>query len=620
MMPNRGPVSLAVAALAAAVAAQSPQPKMGDPLDGLTAAELTRFEAGLDDFRHVFQAAEGLGPTFNQNACSTCHNNPIGGTGSITVTRFGLWDPKGVGWDPLASLGGSLLQANTIDVLCSEVVPAQANITAQRVTTSTLGLGLIEAIPDADLLFYETSPPDPAVSGRAHMVTPLETPLGPQRVGRFGWKSQVATVLSFAGDASLNEIGFTNRLVPTENAPNGNTAALAICDPVADPEDGPDPQGLDFIDRVTHFQRYLAAPPQTPRSGMTGEQIFINQGCADCHVASYSTSTDPTLESALRGKTIKPYSDFLLHDMGTNADFIGQGQVDIQELRTPPLWGVRRRDPLWHDGRVPGGSFEQHIIGNGGIIDQHAGFGSESEPSAVAFQALSAADKLAVVAFLDSLRKREFDSNRDDILDRVDFAAFQAARVGGPYTPDDPEAVFDFDQDSDVDEDDLDVMILVYDEDCNVNGQNDLLDLRTGASVDFNFNGVPDECEFCQTDLGFGGGGTLELSICGDDLTTAGSRASLVLQGAQSGAPMFYSISPVANPTPLPAPFASETLVPYWPPTLFGFGLLANVQGELHLPLQGMAGASVSTWIVQGGTLDIAGLDLSNALSVDLGF
>ena len=145
-----------------------------------------------------FTATEGLGPIFNQNACSSCHNNPIGGSGSITVVRFGFYDPKGIGFDPLTALGGSLLQAQAINVACSETVPGPANVQAQRVTPSTLGLGLIEAIADADIVYRETNPPSPAVSGRAHLVTPLETPQGPLRVGRFGWKAQVATVLTFS--------------------------------------------------------------------------------------------------------------------------------------------------------------------------------------------------------------------------------------------------------------------------------------------------------------------------------------------------------------------------------------------------------------------------------------
>ncbi|HEX5054285.1 MAG TPA: di-heme oxidoredictase family protein [Planctomycetota bacterium] len=604
-----------LAASGAVATAQAPQPKMGAPLNGLSASQLQRFQAGRVDFTHTFQASEGLGPTFNQQSCASCHNNPIGGPGSIEVTRFGFFDPLN-GFDPMTSLGGTLLQANTTNVACQEVVPPQANVTAHRVTPSALGIGLIEAIPDADIAYYESNPPSPSVSGRARMVMPLETPGGPMRVGRFGWKAQVATVLTFAGDASLNELGFTNRLVPTESAPNGNLALALMYDPVADPEDGPDAQGLDFIDRITNFQRYLAQPPQTPRSGMSGETIFHSVGCADCHIPSYTTSNDPALEAALRNKVVKPYSDFLLHDMGIAADFIGDGTADIQELRTPLLWGVRSRDPLWHDGRVTGGTFQDRIIGPAGIVSQHAAFGSEAAPSAAAFQALSFTDQLKVVAFLDSLGRAEFDWNGDNVLDHVDLAAFLLARGGGPYTPDDPEAVFDFNQDGAVDSIDLAAFALVYEEDCNSNNTNDLLDVLNGTSGDANGNYIPDECEHCQTSLGFAGAGTFTMQICGDHLTDTSSRATFQLRGGPANGMVLIGIGVAANPyliTP------TEYLVPLEPLVAVVDLFTLDMNGELRLVLYGGGTLPVSNWIFQAATFTGSGYDLTNALSVDVG-
>ncbi|NRA75874.1 MAG: hypothetical protein HRU16_08010, partial [Planctomycetes bacterium] len=92
---------------------QQLQARMGDPIDGLTPDQLDRFFAGKEEFLRTFTAAEGLGPGFNQDSCASCHANPVGGSGSIAVTRFGAAD-KGEPFDPLASLGGSLLQANAI--------------------------------------------------------------------------------------------------------------------------------------------------------------------------------------------------------------------------------------------------------------------------------------------------------------------------------------------------------------------------------------------------------------------------------------------------------------------------------------------------------------------------
>ena len=210
----------------------------GDPLLGLTASELSSFGAGLDEFENVENSEGGLGPIFNNNSCVACHN--AGGTGGgspILVTRFGR-DTAGK-FDSLEALGGSLLQDHAIDPAVQEVIPAEANVTADRQSTPLFGLGLIEAIPDSTILQNAKRPSIDGIRGRAAMITDIAT--GRERVGRFGWKNQQATLLSFAGDAYLNEMGITNRLFPHENAPNGNFALLATYDTVADPEDTTDP-------------------------------------------------------------------------------------------------------------------------------------------------------------------------------------------------------------------------------------------------------------------------------------------------------------------------------------------------------------------------------------------
>ncbi len=438
------------------------QQRNGEPLNGLTTEQLNRFEAGKVLFSKVFSVSEGLGPIFNQDSCASCHSNPIGGSSSVLVTRFGLDDPKGGGFDPLPSLGGSLLQHSSISPSCAETIPAMANVTANRVTPTILGLGLVEAIDDADIQAAETNPP-PVVSGVAHMVEPLESP-GVPRVGRFGWKSQAATLLTFSGDAALNEMGLTNRLMPNENAPNGDAGLLATCDTVADPEDGPDGEGFDFIDRVTDFQRFLAPPPQTPRTGMTGETVFNDSGCASCHTPAFTTRDDPGLEDALRNKVIRPYSDFLLHDMGLNADFIEQGGAGVREIRTAPLWGVRARDPLWHDGRVAGGDFNTRMRD---AIALHHSLNSEAQASKQAFDALSASEQNSVILFLDSLGRVEFDHDGDGDVDLNDHSVHQSCFTGPGqfYTPDNSCSISDVDRDGDVDDDDSQLFQTVVDAD-----------------------------------------------------------------------------------------------------------------------------------------------------------
>ncbi len=473
------------------------QPKMGAPLAGLTQNELDRFFAGKVEFDRVFSAADGLGPVFNQNSCSSCHNNPIGGSGGITVTRFGILDAGTGDFDDLAQFGGSLLQSQAISIDCAEEVPVIPGVdTAIRSTPSILGFGLLEAIPDADIQANAST--GPGVTGRVHMVPAFEDPMGsPLRVGRFGWKAQVATVLTFSADAGLNEMGITNRFLVAENDPNGiNPPSLGApdnCDTVADPEDNA-PVGSAFIDLITDFQRFTAAPPQTPRSGMSGEAIFTNIGCAVCHIPSYVTGAAP--ESAIANKIVKPYSDFLLHDMGLLFDGIVQGDAEAGEIRTPALWGLRVRDPMLHDASETGGTFNQRVVA---AIRTHGQTGSEAKPSVDLFQALSPADQAAVVAFLDSLGRAEFDANGDNEILLDDFIAFSACFTGPGsfYTADDPCAISDIDQDGDVDLEDFNFFLVCYTgplQDCNANTQSDLLDILLGTSLDTNQDGIPDEC------------------------------------------------------------------------------------------------------------------------------
>ncbi len=313
------------------------QPRAGEPIRSLNVDQLLRFEIGKISFNEDLTVEGGLGPIFNQTSCGSCHNNPVGGAGSQTVTRFGSIGKKG-GFDPLALLGGSLLQAEAISDDCAEIVPPEANVTTLRVTNSALAFGLVEAISDEDLLANRDGQPE-AQRGVAHMVSNFEDPTDELHVGRFGWKAQVASVLTFSSDASQNEMGLSNRFLPFDNAPNGDEDLLANCDTVADPEDSPDAEGYDFIDRVTDFQRFLAPPPQTPRSGMHGEVVFNNIGCTVCHTPSFTTANDPETEDILRDVAIRPYGDFLLHDMGIAGDGIEQGDANGQQLKTPPLWG-----------------------------------------------------------------------------------------------------------------------------------------------------------------------------------------------------------------------------------------------------------------------------------------
>ena len=327
-----------------------PPSGFGVPLPGLTGDQLAAFEDGRDDFQEAETKVSGLGPIFNRDSCAACHSMPaLGGSSNVFVTRFGR-TANGV-FDPLTSLGGSLLQERAIDPNGLEHVPREANVVARRQSTPLFGLGLIEAIPDATILRGVRTKPVDGVLGKASMV--LDAATKKTLVGRFGWKGQQATLLSFAGDAYLNEMGITNRLFPTENAPNGNAALLKTLDTVRDPEDQPDPaSGKAGIDVLADFMRFLGPPPTQPitASNTFGAKLFLDVGCTSCHTPMMSTGSGKI--AALNAKTVLLYSDLLLHDMGALGDGIVQGGAGAREMKTPPLWGLRVSGPYLHDGRA----------------------------------------------------------------------------------------------------------------------------------------------------------------------------------------------------------------------------------------------------------------------------
>ena len=327
----------------------APQTGLGAPLAGLTPQQMAAFNAGRREFVSVETPEEGLGPLFNGRSCVECHSTPAaGGSSAVRVTRFGR-TMNGV-FDPMAAQGGSLLQRFALSPELLEVVPREATIVAQRESTPLFGLGLIEAIPDDAIRANATRAKPDGVGGRAATIRDVAS--GEMRVGRFGWKAQHATLLSFAADAYRNEMGVTNRFFPTENAPNGDVARIAAFVSAA-PDDEVDPAtGRGDTDALADFMRLLAPPARGPvtESARLGEALFAQVGCSACHVPAMTTGPHPV--AALSNKTVNLYSDLLLHDMGSLNDGIAQDGARVNEMKTPPLWGLRVSAPYLHDGRA----------------------------------------------------------------------------------------------------------------------------------------------------------------------------------------------------------------------------------------------------------------------------
>ena len=472
------------------------QEKAGRPLRDLTPNQRVMFRLGREAYERPFTPSQGLGPAFNATNCGACHEQPLGGWGVIAVEHFAR--VEGETFDYLEEFGGPVRQQLAIPGGCAELRPDQANHVRMRVTPSVLAFGLVEALTDAALL-ANADPADAdgdGISGRAHMVGLLESPSSPLRVGRFGWKAQLATVRSFTGDAGRTEMGITNEVVGDETAPGGDGSALEKCDAVSEPEDLTGEGGMTFVDAASAFQRYLAPPPQAPRAGMHGESVFNAIGCVKCHVRTFMTPNDPLLEPALRGKTIHPYSDFLLHDMGDMlADGIGDGIPDGGaqpfEMRTPPLWNLRDRPLMLHDGSADDEDFEIRVEQ---AIVRHGGEGAASRE---AWNALAPADKLALVDFLDSLGRREFDLDGDGEITGGDYGILSGYLGRTDISPDEPGAVADVNANGAIDGDEWAYLAQFAGavEDCNQNGIDDFAEIANGTSLDSDSNGIPDECD-----------------------------------------------------------------------------------------------------------------------------
>jgi len=364
----------------------------------------TEFDRLLAVFEEREGIDEGLGPVYNAQSCAECHQNPVtGGISQIAELRAGHQDVFGNFVD---APGGSLINDRAIDAQIQERVGGAETIRTLRVSTNVLGAGFVEAISNNTLTAIANGQPGQSggvIAGQVINVPLSERP-GQVRVGRFGWKNQHASLLSFSGDAYLNEMGITSRLNPTENTSVGRS--VAAFDDVPDPEDVPDPGEDDAdIDQFTTFMRATKAPPRdaalaVSAAAVAGSNVFNQIGCNICHVRDITTAPAGTLinggaftvPTALGNKIIHPFSDFLLHNIGTGDGIVQNGgQATANKLRTMPLWGTRTRDRHMHDGLSL--TFTDSIL-------RHAG---EATIVTNRFRGLSATQQSNLIVFLQSL-------------------------------------------------------------------------------------------------------------------------------------------------------------------------------------------------------------------------
>jgi len=352
--------------------------------------------------------ADGLGPVYNATSCVSCHQNPnSGGASQTTELRVGHNDENGNFVNPTIFIndgkntiaGRSIVNDRAIGPEAQERIPATENIRTLRAALNTLGDGFVEAIDDSTLIAIAEQQPQLS-EGKIHgevVQAPIFEAPGQTRVGRFGWKDQHSSLLSFIGDAYLNEMGITNRLRPKD--------VTTVLKTTKDPEDQPDDLGLADIDHFAQFIRGTMVPPRdevlaaTP-AALRGANLFARVGCSTCHVESITTAPAGTVidggmftvPEALGDKIIHPFSDFLLHDIGTGDGIVQVGPQDTaNKLRTAPLWGVRTKARFMHDlGSL---SLESAIA-------RHEG---EAREPAKRFKELNHEDREALITFLKTL-------------------------------------------------------------------------------------------------------------------------------------------------------------------------------------------------------------------------
>ncbi|SDA99074.1 di-heme oxidoredictase family protein [Sinorhizobium sp. NFACC03] len=424
----------------------------------LTFQEEEGFKLGNALFRKLWvsspsstQASDGLGPLYNARACQSCHlkdgrGRPPEGAVDTTSMFFRLARPprddkerrsieahQAVNFpDPVY---GAQLQDSAVPGLAAEghlkvsyteqpfTFPDGETVSLRRprysvtdlaygpldpattlsprVAQPMIGLGLIEAIQEADILAL--ADPDDAdgdgISGRPALRRNAKS--GRLTIGRFGWKAQNATVRQQSADAFATDIGISS---PDADRPHGDcTAAQAKCLTMATgvqerlgPTEAPDP----VLNLVTFYSENLAVPARRKASfaeTLRGKKVFYDLGCTSCHTPKFVTRRDAT-NKAQSFQLIWPYSDFLLHDMGEGlADGQQVGVATGREWRTPPLWGIGLTKTvsghtfLLHDGRAR--NFTEAILWHGG----------EGQKARDAFAALAASDRRDLLAFLESL-------------------------------------------------------------------------------------------------------------------------------------------------------------------------------------------------------------------------
>lgn len=374
---------------------------LAEPINGLSATQLANHIQGDIEFARSFGVSDGLGPMFNAPSCESCHIGDGKGHALTTLTRFGRIN--GAIFDQMTEYGGPQLQNRSIAGYLPEILPAQATGVTHLLPPAVSGLGYLAAVPDETLL--SLADPDDrngdGISGVPNYVPaqeyfdplPMHKPLHGLYIGRFGRKAAAIDLLQQTASAYRNDMGITSDFILQElfHPQHGRFTG----DNVPDPE-----ISASVVHNVVFYLRTLKAPPRRNADApeiKSGEQIFRRIGCAGCHIPTLKTGKSEI--SALNEVEFYPYTDLLLHDMGSELDDrYTEGSATTSEWRTTPLWGLGLsaqtqggRATYLHDGRATT------------LIDAIKAHGGEAAGSRSKFNTLSESEKQQLLKFLESL-------------------------------------------------------------------------------------------------------------------------------------------------------------------------------------------------------------------------
>lgn len=418
------------------------------------------FKLGNGIFRKLWvsspastKASDGLGPLYNARACQRCHlkdgrgHPPTGPDDTFVSMLFRIGVPpqtQAQKADLLAHRANTFphpAYGGQIQDLAIQGFPAEAKpsvvyekivvelnggetvslrkptysfselaygplpsdlMVSPRIANQMIGLGLLEAIPDEDLL--KIADPDDAdgdgISGRPNKVWDVRNQT--VRIGRFGWKAGQPTVEQQASAAFLGDMGLSTSLFPypAGDCTQQNTKCMSAphgADTMTD-----EPEVTDtMLELATFYVQHLAVPRRTRAKEarvLKGKALFRSAGCAACHTPRHVTGTSTDVPTVLRGQVIWPHTDLLLHDLGPGlADGFTEGVATGSEWRTPPLWGightqaVSKHTQFLHDGRAR--TLLEAILWHGG----------EAEASRNHVVAMQPAERQLLLDYLNSL-------------------------------------------------------------------------------------------------------------------------------------------------------------------------------------------------------------------------